>query len=225
MNQVATRTAGQRFVAHALSIGALELVPEGRKLKSGRLSPYFFNSGLFNSGESLSRLSKAYAAAIVGNFGPDIIFGPAYKGIPLATAIALTLYNDLDISVEVAFNRKEAKDHGEGGMIIGAASLKEKKVLIADDVMTTGTSSCEAVKIIEEYGGTPIGCVIAFDRQERGKESRLSAVQEFESITGIPVCSAAVLDDLVVVLGQKDDDFSAEMAERILEYREQYGVA
>ncbi len=135
---------------------------------------------------------------------------------------------DSGIYVDYAFNRKEAKDHGEGGIIVGA-SLQGKNVLIVDDVMTTGTSSGEAVEIIRANGGTPIGCVIAFDRQERGKESNLSAVEEFQKNYGIPVGAAATLADLISVLkrtpAESSDDNVGEMLEKILEYRQQYGIS
>lgn len=214
----------EQFVRYALEIGALELVPEGRKLKSGRMSPYFFNSGLFKTGYALATLARAYAGEIYQNGQPDVIFGPAYKGIPLVAAVAVILGN----SVEYAFNRKEAKDHGEGGIVVGA-SLRGKKVFIIDDVMTTGTSSGEAVEIIRISGGTPIGCTIAFDRQERGKESDLSAVQEFQKNYGIPVYAVATLSNLVLFLqktpAESGDDSIGEMLEKILAYQKQYGVS
>lgn len=216
-------TPAETFIAYALHIGALELLPEGRALKSGRISPYFFNSGLFNTGETITNLALAYAAA-ASEFTPEIVFGPAYKGIPLATALAQAIGGN----VGYAFNRKEAKDHGEGGIIVGA-SLAGKNVLIVDDVMTTGTSSGEAVEIIRANGGIPIGCVIAFDRQERGKEGIHSAVQEFEQTYGITVRAAATLSDLISLLRHTlaespDDHQVGEMLEEILAYRKAYGV-
>lgn len=225
------KTHAEAFIRYAHAIGALEFLPEGRTLKSGRISPYFFNSGLFNTGEALSTLAEGYAAAAfgystpgsVGNFRPDVIFGPAYKGIPLATALAQAMGGDIGY----AFNRKEAKDHGEGGIIVGA-SLEGKKVLIVDDVMTTGTSSGEAVEIIRANGGLPIGCVIAFDRQERGKESELSAVQEFMRNYEIPVRAAATLSDLIGLMertpAEGGDDEIGEMLEKIRAYSKEYGV-
>ncbi len=222
------RNPAQHFLAYALSIGALELLPEGRKLKSGRISPYFFNSGLFNTGRSLLQLADAYLAAIVSHSSPEIVFGPAYKGIPLATAVALKLEERLRVNIGYAFNRKEAKDHGEGGIIVGMP-VEGKDVLIVDDVMTTGTSSGEAVEIVRVNGGTAIGCAIAFDRQERGKESDLSAVQEFQGNYGIPVHVAATLSDLISLLERAsagdDGDDIAGILEKILVYREQYGVS
>ncbi|MFA5841638.1 MAG: orotate phosphoribosyltransferase [Candidatus Paceibacterota bacterium] len=214
----------EQFVSYALNIGAMELLPNGRELKSKRISPYFFNSGLFNTGESISNLAKAYAGAINRRpFPRGVIFGPAYKGIPLATAVAQALGG----KIGYAFNRKEAKDHGEGGVIVGA-SLKGEEVIIVDDVMTTGTSSGEAVEITIANGGIPIACIIAFDRQERGKEGKLSAVQEFQKNYGIPVYAAATLTDLILFLektpAESGDDNIGEIIEKILAYRKEYGV-
>lgn len=169
----------EEFVSEALKIGAIELVPDGRKLKSGRISPYFFNSGLFNSGAHIQLLTKAYVGAIIAmdwRLNMHVIFGPAYKGIPIAVAISMILWQNKNVNVGYAFNRKEAKDHGEGGIIVGH-SIKDKEVLIVDDVITTGGSAGEAVDIVRKNGGIPTGCVIAFDRQEKGKETDLSAVQ------------------------------------------------
>ncbi|MEK7143521.1 MAG: orotate phosphoribosyltransferase [Patescibacteria group bacterium] len=216
----------KEFVRYALSIGALELVPEGRKLKSGRISPYFFNSGLFNTGDSITELIKAYVSADTFFVEAEVVFGPAYKGIPLATAMAMAMSIKYKTRVGYAFNRKEEKKHGDGGTIVGCP-LAGKKVLIIDDVMTTGTSSGEAVEIIRANGGTPIGCVIAFDRQECGKDGRLSAVQEFERNYGIPVRAAATLADLIDVVNNDGGYVSREKAailEKILAYRKQYGV-
>jgi len=216
------------FVRETLNIGAMELIPgEGRKLKSGRMSPYFFNAGLFNKGAHSSLLSKAYIGAIVAldwRMKFDVVFGPAYKGIPLAVSITTRLYEEYRSDVGWAFNRKEAKDHGEGGTIVGC-SVKNKGVLIVDDVMTTGTSSGEAVDIVVANGGIPVGCVIAFDRQERGAENELSAVQEFEKNYRIPVRAAATLSDLIDVL--KEGTTKGRMPEtlrNILAYQARYGA-
>lgn len=226
-------TTAVRFVKSALNIGALELLSEGRALKSGRISPYFFNSGLFNSGTTGLELFEAYAAAAMGFASSEdelpfqVVFGPAYKGIPLATGTSLALRIVYGKDVGYAFNRKEAKDHGEGGIIVGA-SLAGKNVLIVDDVMTTGTSSAEAVEIIRANGGNSVGCVIAFDRQEMGKDGGLSAVQEFQDKFGIPVRAAATLSDLVSLLkrtpAESGDDEVGEILEKILAYQKKYGV-
>jgi len=212
----------QLFISDALKIGAVELVPEGRKLKSGRISPYFFNSGKFDNAKAIRLLASAYAREVVemGCTMPQVIFGPAYKGIPLAVATAIALLSDYDTNVSYAFNRKETKDHGEGGIVV-RHSLKEQKVLIVDDVMTTGSSSGEAVEIVRANGGIPIGCIIAFDRQERGMTTNLSAVQEFEEKYGIPVRAAATLDDLILALKGQED---SEILGKILAYKKQYGV-
>lgn len=221
--QLIPQNPAETFVAYALSIGALELIPEGRRLKSGRISPYFFNSGLFCTGDSLSQLARGYASA-ASEFTPDVIFGPAYKGIPLAVAVAQAIGGNIGY----AFDRKEAKDHGDGGVIVGS-SLRDKRVLIVDDVMTTGTSSGEAFEIIQANGGTPIATVIAFDRQERGREGVCSAVQEFEAKYAIPVRAAATLQDLLRLLDR--ECASAVFAEKyrsifdaILAYEQEYGV-
>ena len=220
------------FVKYALSIGAIELVPEGRKLKSGRLSPYFFNSGLFNHAVAIHRLAQAYVEALKESelveraLFPDVVFGPAYKGITLAAMVAFLLSTEYDdYNPGIAFNRKEAKDHGEGGILIGA-SLKGKRVLIVDDVITDGASKREAVEIIQTAGGTPIGCIIAFDRQERGPEMNdpRSGVVRFQEDAGIPVFSAASLETLLSVLKRSDIDHFRPHLTRIMAYRDQYGV-
>ncbi len=235
------KPAALELVRYALNIGALELVPEGRKLKSGRISPYFFNSGLFKTGLSMDYLANAYAVAIDAPFGAemDVIFGPAYKGIPLAVAIAMKWQSLSGHDVEFAFNRKEEKQHGDGGLVVGA-SLQGKKVLIVDDVITSGESKREAVEIIRAQGGTPIGCAVAFDRQEKGfdKETQtdkdLSAVQEFEQVFGIPLVAAATLSDLMYYLYRLVDEEQLDdlgqyraglMFHKLKEYRAQYGAA
>jgi orotate phosphoribosyltransferase len=216
----------EAFVEYALRIGAIELIPEGRSLKSGRLSPYFFNSGLFCTGDSIAKLARAYASVIIDEkFHPDVIFGPAYKGIPLAATIAAALGGE----VGYAYNRKEAKSHGEGGLTAGA-SLDGKRVMIVDDVMTTGDSSNEAVEIIRAHGGTPIGCCIAFDRRERAENSTSLAVQEFEKKFNIPVRSVATVADLTSFLkkttnGSYEDSISrGKMIGKILAYQKLYGA-
>lgn len=189
-------------------------------LKSGRVSPYFFNAGLFNTGEHLTRLSRFYAAAIVDSgIEFDTLFGPAYKGIPLAAVTALSLYDQHQRNVPYCFNRKEAKDHGEGGNIVGAPL--SGRVLIIDDVITAGTAIGEAMEIIDAAGATASGVVIALDRQERGKGER-SAIQEVEQNFGLKVASIITLADLMAYL--KDDPKMAEHLEAVTAYREQYGV-
>lgn len=188
-------------------------------LKSGRTSPYFFNAGLFNTGEDLLELSKAYAAALQrSGLNYDIIFGPAYKGIPLATVTAMALAADGE-NKPFAFNRKEKKDHGEGGNIVGAPL--QGNVLIVDDVITAGTAIRESIEIIRGAGATPAGVLIALDRQERGA-GELSAIQEVKKEFGIPVVSIITLDQVLDYL-KNIPDFE-EHAHKVAAYRDQYGV-
>ena len=189
------------------------------KLKSGRTSPYFFNAGLFNTGEDLLELSKAYAAAVQrSGLDYDIIFGPAYKGIPLATVTAMALASEGN-SKPFAFNRKEKKDHGEGGNIVGAPL--EGKVLIVDDVITAGTAIRESIDLIRAAGATPAGVLIALDRQERGNGER-SAIQEVEQEFGLPVVSIIQLEQVLDYVSNRPD-FS-DHASRVAQYRDRYGV-
>ncbi len=189
-------------------------------LKSGRLSPYFFNTGLFNTGASLAELGRYYAQTIVdSSIQFDVLYGPAYKGIPLAAVTAAALADNHDIDVAYAFNRKEAKDHGEGGIIVGHPL--EGRVLIIDDVISAGTSVRESVDIIHSENAEPAGVVIALDRQERGQGEK-SAVQEVESDMGIPVCAIARLDDLITFVGDSPD--YNDWMKPILAYSEEYGV-
>lgn len=189
-------------------------------LKSGRTSPYFFNAGLFNSGRALARLGRFYAATVVDcGIEFDVLFGPAYKGIPLASACAVALAEHHDIDIPYCFNRKEAKDHGEGGNIVGAPL--QGRVLIIDDVITAGTAIGESMAIIEAAGAHPVGVVIALDRQERGSGSR-SAIQEVEQRYGIPVVSIIQLEHLLAFLEQRPDSDAELNAVRA--YRNQYGV-
>jgi orotate phosphoribosyltransferase len=188
-------------------------------LKSGRTSPYFFNAGLFSSGHDLLRLGEAYAAALTrSGLEYDIIFGPAYKGIPLAPTTAMTLAQQGD-NRPWAFNRKEAKDHGEGGNIVGAPL--EGRVLIIDDVITAGTAIRESMAIIEAAGATPAGVLVALDRQERGKGD-LSAIQEVEQSYGIPVISIIRLEQVLEYI--QGHPVFAGHADNIAAYRVQYGV-
>ncbi|MBE0509490.1 MAG: orotate phosphoribosyltransferase [Chromatiales bacterium] len=190
-------------------------------LKSGRISPYFFNAGLFNTGEHLTRLSRFYAAAIMDAGIPfDTLFGPAYKGIPLAATTAVALYEHFQRNTPYCFNRKEAKDHGEGGSIVGAPL--QGRVLIIDDVITAGTAIREAMAIIHAAGASPGGVVIALDRQERGK-GELSAIQEVEQHFGLQVASIITLADLMTYI--QDDPAMSQYAEAISAYRSQYGIA
>ncbi len=220
----------QIFLKYALQVEALELVPELRELKSGRMSPHFFNSGLFNTGESITRLSEAYAAVVFDHYCRPtlsnslvVLYGPPYKGIPLVSVISSVLFRNYDKNIGYAFGRKEAKDHGEGGTIVGAA-LEGKNVIIIDDVITKGTSVADAINIVRAAGGTPVGCIIAFDRQEKGIVGDLSAVQEVEKNYDIPVYAAATLADLIELLEQGLHPMSAEMLPKILAYQAQYGV-
>ena len=188
--------------------------------KAGRLSPYFFNAGLFNDGNALDRLSQFYAKAILASgITIDMLFGPAYKGIPLAAVSALALTR-AGRNLPFAFNRKEIKDHGEGGNIIGAPLTGQ--VLIIDDVITAGTSVRESVEMIRAAGATPCGVVIALDRMERGTGA-LSAVQEVTQTYGIPVVSVVTLDDIMAFLRERPDFKAHEAA--VARYRKEYGVA
>ena len=190
-------------------------------LKSGRVSPYFFNTGLFNTGGKLARLAKFYARAIVESGPPfDMLYGPAYKGIPLAAATAVQLAEHFDRDLPYAFNRKEAKQHAEGGVIVGHPL--QGRVLIIDDVISAGTSVQESVAIIRRAGATPVAVAIALDRQERGT-GKLSAVQEIEREFGIKVVSIANLDALLGYLRAKGDDARTHF-DAIGVYRQQYGV-
>lgn len=208
----------RQFIDFALETGVLKF---GHfTLKSGRASPYFFNAGLFNTGDALARLGRFYAEAIVASeVSFDALFGPAYKGIPLAaaTAIALADYHRRDLPY--AFNRKEAKDHGEGGMLIG--SPLAGRVLIVDDVITAGTSVRESVEIITAQGAEPAGVVIALDRQERGSDSR-SAVEQVRIDLGLPVTAIANLDNLLELL--HETSVPGADLEALVHYRDRFGV-
>lgn len=208
----------REFIQFALQHGVLrfgEFV-----LKSGRKSPYFFNSGLFASGGSLARLARFYAAAITASGVPfDMLYGPAYKGIPLVAAVAMTLNDTHGLDLPYCFNRKEAKDHGEGGVTVGAPLAGN--VLMVDDVISAGTSTRESVTIIRAAGAVPVAAAISLDRQERG-DGPLSAIQEIEQELGLRVISIVSLEDLVEFLGQ-DADMDSEL-QRLRAYREAYGA-
>jgi orotate phosphoribosyltransferase len=189
-------------------------------LKSGRISPYFFNAGLFNSGYALAELGSCYAQTILdNNIDYDVLFGPAYKGIPLVSAIAYALSVNHGIDKPYAFNRKEAKDHGEGGLIVGAEL--NGNVLIVDDVITAGTAIREAVDIIQDEGATTSAVLIALDRQEKGK-SELSAIQEVYRDYGIDVFSIITMADLIDYLAS--ENAFGEHLEAMQVYRQVYGV-
>lgn len=208
----------REFLDFALDLGVLRF---GRfTLKSGRISPYFFNAGLFNTGAALAKLGRFYAQAIV-NAGLefDVLYGPAYKGIPLAAVTAAALYDHHGIDVPYAFNRKEAKSHGEGGSIVGHPL--EGNILIIDDVITAGTAIRESMDIIAAEGARPAGVVIALDRQERGKGER-SAIQEVETDYGMPVTAIVRLADLIEFIRERAD-FDTYLAD-IQAYRREYGV-
>ena len=189
-------------------------------LKSGRVSPYFFNSGLFNSGASIARLGRYYAETVTRSaLDFDILFGPAYKGIPLAVTTAVAIADHHGRDIPYAFNRKEAKNHGEGGIVVGA--VLQGKVLIIDDVISAGTSVSESIQLIRAVGAVPAGVVVALDRQERSHGS-LSAIQEVEQHHGIPVLSIINLDQIINCLTGMNDMNDALL--RIQSYRGQYGV-
>ncbi|MGV2898342.1 orotate phosphoribosyltransferase [Achromobacter sp. AGC78] len=217
----------QEFVRFALDEGVLRF--GSFKVKSGRISPYFFNAGLFNSGRAVGKLAQFYAQALLDSGVQfDMLFGPAYKGIPLATATAVALAGhpamDGRNDVPFAYNRKEAKDHGEGGTLVGAP-LKGKGVII-DDVITAGTSVRESVEIIRNAGAEPAAVLIALDRMERaGPDDALSphsAVQDVAKTYGIPVVAIASLSDIMALL--EDDASFAENRDAVQAYRTKYGV-
>ena len=190
------------------------------RLKSGRISPYFFNAGLFNTGYAAARVGRYYAAAIAeSDIKFDMLFGPAYKGIPLATLAAASLAEQHDIDVPYAFNRKEAKAHGEGGNIVGAPLVG--RVLIVDDVITAGTAVREAYQIISATGAQVAGLVISLDRQERG-QGAISAVQELKQSLDIPVLGIIRLNDLVDTLEESAE--YEQYLEPVIAYRKKYGI-
>jgi len=220
----------QEFIRFALAAGVLRFGEF--KTKAGRLSPYFFNAGLFNDGALLGRLGEFYARTLLeaeaaGRLSFDMLFGPAYKGITLASATAVALAG-MGRNLPFAFNRKEAKDHGEGGSLIGAPM--KGKVVIIDDVISAGTSVRESVELIRAAGAEPSGVLIALDRQERGgdavKPSEHSATQDVARLYGIPVIAIASLADLLAFLesGGAEAQALAEYRPQVQAYRERYGV-
>jgi len=209
------------FLTLALRLGVLRF---GRfTLKSGRESPYFFNAGLFDTGEAIAGLARAYAAALMASgLEFDMLFGPAYKGIPLVTATALACAEHHGRNIPYCVNRKEAKDHGEGGRIVGRAL--SGRVLIVDDVITAGTAIRESITLIQEAGATPAGVLLALDREERGRESALSAVQEVRAQFGLPVVSILTLGDLISGFEAGLEGSAPETLTDLRAYRAQYGV-
>ncbi|GEM80771.1 orotate phosphoribosyltransferase [Vibrio superstes] len=189
-------------------------------LKSGRTSPYFFNAGLFNTGRDLARLGRFYAAALADSgIDYDVLFGPAYKGIPIATTTAVALADHHDTDKPYCFNRKEAKDHGEGGNLVG--SPLEGRIMLVDDVITAGTAIRESMEIIQANGADLAGVLVAIDRQEKGK-GELSAIQEVERDFGCSIISIVSLTDLITFLEEKGEN--DEQLESVKAYRAQYGI-
>lgn len=207
-----------QFIDNAIASGALKF---GQfRLKSGRISPHFFNAGEFYRGKALATLGQCYAAAIVDSgIEFDVLFGPAYKGITLAAATSVALAEHHNVDVPYCFNRKEVKSHGEGGTIVGAPL--EGKVLIIDDVITAGTAIREVMAMVDEAGAQAAGVVIGVDRKERGNSDK-SAIQEVESEFSIAVASIIDIDDILTYLDSKAD--MQELVEQIKQYRQEYGV-
>jgi orotate phosphoribosyltransferase len=195
------------------------------KLKSGRISPYFFNAGMFNDGNAFYQLGHYYSTVIQDQFysAYDALFGPAYKGISLATAASIGLLLKYNQNTPVSFNRKEVKDHGEGGTLIGS-SLFNKRALLIDDVITAGTTIRESVKLINSASGKLIGIIIALDRQEKGHHSQLSATQEVEKEFNLRVSSIITLEHLIEYLKTTSLPEANQYSKKILEYRDYYGV-
>jgi len=220
----------QEFVQFAIASGVLRFGEF--KTKAGRLSPYFFNAGLFDDGAKLGRLAQFYAQALLASGVQfDMLFGPAYKGIPLGAAVAVELAR-LGRNMPFAYNRKEAKDHGEGGTLVGAPL--QGRVLIVDDVMSAGTAARESIALIQAAGATPHAVAIALDRQEMATEKQAdgstqdvpySAVQYVRQNLGLQVCAIANLDDLLAYLQTQSGDVMGEHRQRVQAYRARYGVA
>ena len=207
-----------QFIEFALARGALKF--GDFTLKSGRQSPYFFNAGTFNSGAALAALGRYYADAIVASgLKFDMLFGPAYKGIPLVAAVAVALAEQHGLDLPWAFNRKEAKDHGEGGWLVGAPLTG--KVLVIDDVITAGTAIREVAALFEKTDASMAAVLVALDRQERG-QGALSAIQEVEQVLGVPVRSIVGLSDIIQYLGNQPSQ--EQQLARMQQYRSQYGI-
>ncbi|MEI8594473.1 MULTISPECIES: orotate phosphoribosyltransferase [Photobacterium] len=208
----------RQFIEFALEKGVLKFGEF--TLKSGRQSPYFFNAGLFNTGRDLARLGRFYAAALADSgIEFDVLFGPAYKGIPIATTTAVALADHHDVDTPYCFNRKEAKNHGEGGNLVG--SPLEGRIMLVDDVITAGTAIRESMEIIQANGADLAGVLVAIDRQEKGK-GELSAIQEVERDFGCAVISIVSLGDVVSYLEEQDG--MAAHLEAVKAYRAQYGI-
>jgi orotate phosphoribosyltransferase len=209
------------FIAFAIEQGVLKFGEF--TLKSGRVSPYFFNAGLFQTGRALAKLGRFYAQAIVdSSLKADVLFGPAYKGIPLAAVTAAALADHHDLDMPYSFNRKEAKTHGEGGNIVGAPLSGD--ILIIDDVITAGTAIREVMGLIEQSGARAGGVIIALDRQERGQGEQ-SAIQEVQSQYGVPVVSIVSLEQVLTYLEEQSGSDLSSHAEAVRAYRDRYGIA
>ena len=209
----------QNFIQLAIQIGALKFGEF--ELKSGRVSPYFFNMGLFSTGKALKNIGDFYAAALEGsNIEYDMLFGPAYKGIPLVSVLSSSLYVNHEKNVPFVYNRKEKKDHGEGGQIVGTSLFG--KVVIVDDVITAGTAIKEASKMITQASAEISGIIIALDRQEKGGGD-LSAVEEVSKELGVPVISIVNLDQILTFVKNSSSELEA-FVEKIEAYREKYGA-
>ena len=222
------RPADQDFIRFAIDTGVLKF--GSFTTKAGRSSPYFFNAGLFDHGGTLGHLAEFYAKTFLaaefdGRISADSLFGPAYKGITLASATAVALAK-AGRDIGFSYNRKEAKDHGEGGVVVG--KKLEGRVLIIDDVISAGTSVRESVEIIRAHGATPAGVLIALDRMERGGSAQVpterSAVQEVQDLFGIPVIAIATLTDLLQFLQDSNDRALSQYRDAVADYRRQWGV-
>ena len=224
MNTDRTTAYQGEFIELCMQLGVLKF--GSFKLKSGRISPYFFNAGLFSTGAAIAAVGRAYAATLAASdVSYDMLFGPAYKGIPLATATVIALADHHGRNVPYAFNRKEAKDHGEGGSIVGTAL--QGRVVIVDDVISDGAAKREAIDLIRRAGATPTTVLLALDRQERGQGER-SAVQELQAAHGVSCVSILTLGQLLAALENPPDGrarVSAQQLTALKAYRAQFGVS
>ena len=211
-----TRFFNTALAADALKFGCFTL-------KSGRVSPYFFNAGLFNDGDKLYQLASCYAQTIVEKKVQfDVLFGPAYKGIPLAALVSAILYEVHGINVGFAYNRKEAKDHGEGGVLVGC-NIQRRRVLIIDDVITAGTAIKEAITLIQQNQASLAGVIVALDRQEIAPNLKVSAIQAIEQKYQVPVLSIASLSHLIEFM-RSQERFSVDEINKMKAYQKQYGI-